>query len=76
MHEDRALESRGQDGGGGAVEYYGRAAKQTRERAKAAQREHKDAVQKRMRELGIPRGLAVYLLDLETKIAQLDQTKR
>jgi hypothetical protein len=58
------------------VEYYGKAAKQTRERAKGAQREHEDAVQKRMRELGIPRALAVYLLDLETTIAQLDQTKR
>ena len=58
------------------MEYYEKAAKQTRERAKAAQRENEDAVQKRMRELGIPRALAVYLLDLETKIAQLDQTQR
>jgi hypothetical protein len=58
------------------VEYYEKAAKQTRERAKAAQRENEDAVQKRMRELEIPRALAVYLLNLETKIAQLDQTQR
>ena len=58
------------------MEYYGKAAKQTRERAKDAQREHEDALQKRMRELGIPRALAVYLLEIETKIAQLDQTKR
>jgi hypothetical protein len=61
---------------GGAVEYYGKAAKQTRERAKATQREREDAVQKRMRALEIPRALAVYLLDLETQIAQLGQTKR
>ena len=61
---------------GGSVQYYGRAAKQARETANAAQRENEDAVQKRMRELGIPRALAVYLLEVETKIAQLDQTKR
>jgi hypothetical protein len=58
------------------VEYYGKAAKQVRERAKDIQQEHEDAVQKRMRELGKPRALAVYLLDLESQIAQLDQNKR
>jgi glutaredoxin 2 len=58
------------------MEYYGKATKRARERAKATQQEHEDAVRKRMRKLGIPRAVAMHLLELETKIAQLDQNKR
>jgi hypothetical protein len=54
------------------MEYYGKATKRARERAKATQQEHEDAVRK----LGIPRAVAMHLLELETKIAQLDQNKR
>lgn len=48
-------------------------ARQARDVGNARKQAHENAVQKRMRELNIPRDLAEYLIDLERRIGALEQ---
>lgn len=51
------------------------AARQERERKQAAQRAFAPLVEKRMRELNISRQLAEHLVDIETRIDDLEERR-
>ncbi len=58
-----------------SMDFHEEAARQTREMAEASRRSRDAAIQQRVQRLGVSPELAEYLVDLEIRIAKLEQER-